>query len=202
MSNNFKWFLRFIIYIPLTIALLVSLSYSYLTSRFEQNFSECLVKTPISATNKSPREIDAFVGCLKSKGNFFISQTMREERLYQYAKPKKQCEFIGKWHVSEGYREYWLTIEPDSHFFIEPMLMGKTNTNQKDIIQRTGIWSSVNKQTAIQFFDDEYFWPINEYKVEWLSDKHFLISNILTDKQAFFFRHTPLDAECKTASAK
>jgi hypothetical protein len=36
---------------------------------------------------------------------------------------KCNVNFIGKWHVSEGYREYWLTIEPNSHFFIEPMLM-------------------------------------------------------------------------------
>lgn len=200
MSNNFKWFLRFILYIPLSIALFLILSYSYLTSRFEQNFSECLAQTPISATNKSPREVDAFVGCLKRKGNFFISRTMREERLYQYAKPKIQCEFIGKWHVSEGYKEYWLTIEPNSHFFIEPMLLN--DKEHKQLIEKTGVWSSLNKQTAIQFFDDEYFWPINEYKVEWLSEKHFSMSNILTDKQAFFFRHTPLYAECKTALAK
>jgi|GEM_PF-2018719 len=195
MSGNFRWFLRFIIYIPLTIALVISLSYSYLTSKFEKNFSSCLVQIPISAQNKSPRDVAAFVGCLKSKGNFFISRIMREERLYQYAQPKMQCEFIGKWHVSDGYREYWLTIEPNSHFFIESKSMAKTEP--KSLIQTTGVWSSVTKQTAIQFFDDEYFWPINEYKIEWLSDKHFMLSNILTNKQAFFFRHTPLDASCQ-----
>lgn len=195
MSGNFRWFLRFIIYIPLVIALIISLSYSYLTSKFEQNFSACLVQVPIDAQNKSPRDVAAFVGCLKSKGNFFISRIMREERLYQYAQPKMQCEFIGKWHVSEGYREYWLTIEPNSRFFIEPKSMAKTES--KSLIQTTGVWSSATKKTAIQFFDDEYFWPINEYKVEWLSDKHFMLSNILTDKQAFFFRHTPLDASCQ-----
>lgn len=195
MSGNFRWFLRFIIYIPLAIALFFSLTYSYVTSKFEQNFSSCLAQIPISAQNKAPRDVAAFVGCLKSKGNFFTSKIMREERLYQYAQPKMQCEFIGKWHVSEGYKEYWLTIEPNSHFFIEPMLMA--HTNQKTIIQKTGIWSSATKETAIQFFDDEYFWPINEYKIEWLSDKHFMLSNILTDKQAFFFRHTPLDESCQ-----
>ena len=195
MSGNFRWFLRFIIYIPLVIALIISLSYSYLTSKFEQNFSACLVQVPIDAQNKSPRDVAAFVGCLKSKGNFFISRIMKEERLYQYAQPKMQCEFIGKWHVSEGYKEYWLTIEPNSHFFIEPMLMN--HPEQKGIIQKIGIWSSATKETAIQFFDDEYFWPINEYKIEWLSDKHFMLSNILTDKQAFFFRHTSLDASCQ-----
>jgi hypothetical protein len=179
MSGNFRWFLRFIIYIPLTIALFFSLSYSYLTSKFEKNFSSCLVQIPISAQNKSPRDVAAFVGCLKSKGNFFISRIMREERLYQYAQPKMQCEFIGKWHVSEGYREYWLTIEPNSRFFIESKSMAKTEP--KSLIQTTGVWSSATKQAAIQFFDDEYFWPINEYKVEWLSDKHFMLSNILTE---------------------
>ena len=131
----------------------------------------------------------------KVKAIFFTSKIMREERLYQYAQPKMQCEFIGKWHVSEGYKEYWLTIEPNSHFFIEPMLMN--HPEQKGIIQKIGIWSSVTKETAIQFFDDEYFWPINEYKIEWLSDKHFMLFNILTDKQVFFFRHTPLDASCQ-----
>ncbi|MCB1673104.1 MAG: hypothetical protein KDI00_00395 [Pseudomonadales bacterium] len=200
MTNNFRWFLRFIIYIPLTIALFFTLGYSYFNSRFEQNFSECLAQTPISATNKSAREVDAFVGCLKKKGNFFISNIMHEERLYQYAKPKIQCDFVGKWHVSEGYKEYWLTIEPDSRFFVEPMMMARSE--QKNTIEKTGIWSSVNKNTAIQFFDGEYFWPINEYKIEWLSDKHFLMTNPLQEKQAFFFRHTPINKDCQETATK
>ena len=196
MSGNFRWFLRFIIYIPLTIALVISLSYSYLTSKFEKNFSSCLVQIPISAQNKSPRDVAAFVGCLKSKGNFFISRIMREERLYQYAQPKMQCEFIGKWHVSEGYKEYWLTIQADNRFFIEPMYLGRDQGDKKSLVERTGVWSSSSKEKALQFFDDEYFWPINEYDIEWLSDKHFALSNILTEKHAFFHRSTPPDASC------
>ena len=80
MSGNFRWFLRFIIYIPLAIALFFSLTYSYVTSKFEQNFSSCLAQIPISAQNKAPRYVAAFVGCLKSKGNFYTSKNMSEER--------------------------------------------------------------------------------------------------------------------------
>jgi hypothetical protein len=92
VSSNFSWFLRFVIYIPLTVAILFMVSYSYLTSRFDKNFSECLQKVPLNQQNVSAREMTSFVGYLKSKGNFFISQMMREERLYQYTQPKMQCE--------------------------------------------------------------------------------------------------------------
>ena len=190
MSGNFRWFLRFIIYIPLVIALIISLSYSYLTSKFEQNFSACLVQVPIDAQNKSPRDVAAFVGCLKSKGNFFISRMMREERLYQYTQPKMQCELVGKWYVSDGYQEYWLTIQSDSRFFTEPLRNAKV---QNETILNKGIWSSADKQTAIQFFDGEYFWPIHEYKMNWLSDRHFALVNILEDKQIYFYRNSSLD---------
>ena len=196
MSNNFRWFLRFIVYIPLSIALFLTMSYSYLTSQFEKNFEACLVQVPISQDKKTAREVSNFVGCLKSKGNFFISKIMREERLYEYAQPKMQCEFIGKWHVSEGYKEYWLTIQADNRFFIEPMYLGRDQGDKKSLVERTGVWSSSSKEKALQFYDDEYFWPINEYKIEWLSDKHFALSNILTEKNAFFHRSTPPDASC------
>lgn len=196
MSNNFRWFLRFIVYIPLSIALVVAISYSYLTKSFEKNFEACLVQVPISKNQKTARDVSNFVGCLKSKGNFFISKIMREERLYEYGQPKMQCEFIGKWHVSEGYKEYWLTIQADNRFFIEPMYLGRNQDKQKSQIERTGIWSSSTKKQALQFFDDEYFWPINEYKIEWLSDRHFLLSNALTETNAFYHRSTPLDASC------
>ena len=198
MSGNFRWFLRFIIYIPLVIALIISLSYSYLTSKFEQNFSACLVQVPIDAQNKSPRDVAAFVGCLKSKGNFFISRMMREERLYQYTQPKMQCELVGKWYVSDGYQEYWLTIQSDSRFFTEPLRNAKV---QNETILNKGIWSSADKQTAIQFFDGEYFWPIHEYKMNWLSDRHFALVNILEDKQVYFYRKAPMDQKCNESQS-
>lgn len=194
MSSNFSWFLRIILYIPLSIAILFIMTYNYLTNQFEKNFNTCLISTPISQTNKSPRQVANFVGCLKSKGNFFVSRIMREERLYQMVQPKIQCEFIGKWYVSEGYKEYWLSIMPDSRFKVEPMLY--STNGQQPVIIRQGIWSSSDKNTAIQFFDEEYFWPINEYKVKWLSDKHFSLTNILTDQYAYFYRNSPVDESC------
>lgn len=72
MSGNFRWFLRFIIYIPLVIALIISLSYSYLTSKFEQNFSACLVQVPIDAQNKSPRDVAALWAASKVKVIFLL----------------------------------------------------------------------------------------------------------------------------------
>ena len=52
---------------------------------------------------------------------------------------------------------------------------------------------------TIQFFDDEYFWPINEYKVEWLSDSHFALKNQFWDtpSHAIFFRSSPVSEQCK-----
>ncbi|WP_297924446.1 hypothetical protein [uncultured Agitococcus sp.] len=196
MSSNFSWFLRFVIYIPLTVAILFMVSYSYLTSRFDKNFSECLQKVPLNQQNVSAREMTSFVGCLKSKGNFFISRMMREERLYQYTQPKMQCELVGKWYVSDGYQEYWLTIQSDSRFFTEPLRNAKV---QNETILNKGIWSSADKQTAIQFFDGEYFWPIHEYKMNWLSDRHFALVNILEDKQIYFYRNSSLDQVCSNS---
>ena len=197
MSRNFSWFLRFIIYIPLAIAIFFMTSYSYLTSRFDSNFQTCSALIPISNNNRSPRAVADFVGCLKSKGNFFISRIMREERLYQYAQPKMQCQFIGKWHVSDLYKEYWITIDKDGRFFIEPMPYGRKD--QAAVSEHRGLWSSTDKNTAIQFFDDEYFWPIKEYRVEWLSESHFALKNQLWDEQnhAIFFRSTPLSDQCE-----
>jgi len=122
---------------------------------------------------------------------------MREERLYQYAQPKMQCQFIGKWHVSDLYKEYWITIDNNGRFFIEPMLYGRQS--QTNVGERRGTWSSINRNTAIQFFDDEYFWPINEYKVEWLSDSHFALKNQFWDtpSHAIFFRSSPVSEQCK-----
>jgi len=194
VSRNFSWFLRIILYIPLSIALLITLGYSYFSSKFEQNFNQCLVQVPLSQNSKTPRQVANFVGCLKNKGNFFISKIMREERLYQMTQPKMKCAFIGKWYVSDGYKEYWLTIHADSRFTTEPVLY--STNGQKPIISRQGIWSAAEKNTVIQFFDDEYFWPINEYKVKWLSDRHFAITNILTEQYAYFYRNTPMNTTC------
>ena len=199
MSSNFSWFLRFVIYIPLTVAILFMVSYGYLTSRFESNFNQCLQKIPLTQQNISSREMTSFVGCLKSKGNFFISRMMREERLYQYTQPKMQCELVGKWYVSDGYQEYWLTIQSNSQFFTEPLLNAKNQ--ESGIILHKGIWSSVNKNTALQFFEGEYFWPIREYKVNWLSDRHFALVNILEDKQVFFYRKAPMDQKCNESQS-
>lgn len=121
---------------------------------------------------------------------------MREERLYQYTQPKMQCELVGKWYVSDGYQEYWLTIQSNSQFFTEPLRNAKV---QDETILRKGIWSSVNKNTALQFFEGEYFWPIREYKVNWLSDRHFALVNILEDKQVYFYRNSPLDQACSNS---
>lgn len=194
MSRNFSWFLRIILYIPLSIALFLTIAYSLIAARFEQNFNTCLAEVHFEQEQKTPRQVANFVGCLKAKGNFFTSYLMKEERLYQMVQPKIQCEFIGKWYVSEGYKEYWLTIDANSRFIIEPMML--MQNKMPNLVQEKGIWSAADKNTVIKFVDEEYFWPIHEYEVKWLSDRHFALTNILTDQYAYFYRNSPIDKTC------
>ena len=199
MSSNFSWFLRFVIYIPLTVAIFITVYYSYLNNSFEKNFAECSQQVRIGYEHRAVKDVANFVGCLKSKGNFFTSAIMREERLFQYAQPKMQCEFIGSWYVSDLYKEYWINIDKDGRFFTELTL--SDNKRGISLKHRSGVWSSTDHKTAIIFYDDEYFWPIREFRVSWLSDRHFVLTNILEDKQVYFYRKAPMDQKCNESQS-
>ena len=148
-----------------------------------------------SATDR--KKMVPFVGCLKKKSNFFLTKMMDENRLYQYAYPKLPCTFAGKWHVSADMNEYWLTINKNATFIIEPI---KYTTETKDAPQllRTGVWSSTSAKEAIQFFDDGFFWPINHYSVEWLTSNHFALNDGI-NPTVYYFRHSELDPTCPSS---
>ena len=144
-------------------------------------------KSIIPPTVADRKKMVPFVGCLKKKSNFFLTKMMDENRLYQYAYPKLPCAFVGKWHVSENMNEYWLTINADSTFFIKAIRYGQDEKSASRPL-RTGVWSSTSPNIAIQFFDDSFFWPINQSSVEWVSKNYFLMNNGF-DQTLYFNRH-------------
>ena len=114
---------------------------------------------------------------------------MDENRLYQYAYPKLPCSFVGKWHVSADMNEYWLTINKDATFSVEAIKYAPQPL-------RTGVWSSTSVKEAIQFFDDGFFWPINQYSVEWLTSNHFSLHEDI-NPTVYYYRHSEPDPACK-----
>lgn len=197
MSRNFSWFLRFVIYIPLATLIVIMGSYSYLTHKFESNLEACLNIPSIVPSPTDRRKVVPFVGCLKKKSNFFLTKMMDENRLYQYAYPKVPCQFVGKWHVSADVNEYWQTINADATFSKAAIQYGKNLTIDTQVA-RTGLWSSITPETAIQFFDEEPLWPINQGSVDWLTENEFALHTIRegAKQTAYYHRHSPLDATC------
>ncbi|MBH1971909.1 hypothetical protein FK216_10985 [Moraxellaceae bacterium AER2_44_116] len=194
MSSNFSWFLRFIIYIPLFVCVTFITLYVYLTGAFDRNIDACLKDPAIVPSVTDRKKMIPFVGCLKRKSNFFLTQAMDENRLYQYAYPKVPCNFVGKWHVSSEGNTYWLTITKDALFSMEMIKYGKEAKDEPHPV-RTGVWSSVNPYVAIQFFDDTFFWPLNQSKVEWTTANKFVMHNGF--QQVFYFnRNSVLDQTC------
>ena len=122
---------------------------------------------------------------------------MDENRLYQYAYPKVPCQFVGKWHVSADVNEYWQTINADATFSKAVIQYGKDLTMDTQVA-RTGLWSSITPNTAIQFFDEESLWPINQGSVDWLTENEFALHTIRegAKQTAYYHRHSPLDATC------
>ena len=133
MSSNFSWFLRFIIYIPLSVSGLFILFYLYLTSAFDRNLDACLKNPSMIPSATDRKKMVPFIGCLKKKSNFFLTKVMDENRLYQYAYPKVPCGFVGKWHVSTEVNEYWLTITHDATFSVEPITYGQEDKTPSKI---------------------------------------------------------------------
>lgn len=196
MSSNFSWFLRFIIYIPLSISIIIVLGYSYLTSRFDQNLQDCLQEMQVTPSPADRKRMVPFVGCLKKKSNFFLTKAMKEDRLYQYANPKLPCYFVGKWHVSTSLNEYWLTISPDASISMEAVSY-MPDQEQKANRVRTGIWS-VDHGKVIQFADDSSFWPINESSLHIFDARHFAIHDTFGES-TIAYRHSELNPACTDA---
>ena len=196
MSRNFSWFLRIMIYIPLAISLVVVLGYSYLSGRFDKNIQACMQTMSVLPSPADRKAIVPFVGCLKKKSNFFLTKAMNEDRLYQYAYPKLPCYFVGKWHVSAPYREYWLTIEPNANVRMEK-IPDKSGQEQKDSRVRTGIWSA-ERDKVLQFPDDASFWTLNESKLNIFDAKHFMLTDNL-DEPTYYYRHSEIAADCPTS---
>ena len=194
MSSNFSWFLRFIIYIPLSVSGLFILFYLYLTSAFDKNLDACLKNPSMIPSATDRKKMVPFIGCLKKKSNFFLTKVMDENRLYQYAYPKVPCGFVGKWHVSTEVNEYWLTITHDATFSVEPITYGQEDKTPRLI--RTGIWSSVKPNVVIQFFDDSFFWPINQSRVEWVTASNFVMHNGF-EEASYFHRDSKMDTGCE-----
>lgn len=144
---------------------------------------------PVLPSPADRKKIVPFVGCLKKKSNFFLTKAMKEDRLYQYAYPKLPCYFIGKWHVSTTYKEYWLTIDKDANTRLEQIAQ-----DQKNILVRTGLWSAENDK-VLHFFDDVSFWPLNESKLHLFDVKHFMLTDNL-DEPTYFYRHSEPEADC------
>ena len=78
MSSNFSWFLRFIIYIPLSVSGLFILFYLYLTSAFDRNLDACLKNPSMIPSATDRKKMVPFIGCLKKKSNFFLTKVMDE----------------------------------------------------------------------------------------------------------------------------
>ncbi|PTQ90298.1 hypothetical protein [Agitococcus lubricus] len=194
MSKNFSWFLRVVLYIPLCLVALFMAAYSTFSSSFDSNMQTCLQEVPNVIGNPDRKQIVPLVGCLKKKSNYFLSKAMKEERLYQYAYPKLPCYFIGKWYMSSGYKEYWLTIEPDASYRLE-QLQYQTNLQQKLTFIHSGVWSNENDR-VIRFMDNAQLWPIHDSKLRWSDSKHFILYDDL-DEPSYFFRHTELAPDCK-----
>lgn len=91
--------------------------------------------------------------------------------------------------------EYWLTINKDATFTIEVIKYANEARYAPQPI-RTGVWSSTSVKEAIQFYDDDFFWPINQYSVEWLTNNHFALHDGI-NPTVYYHRHSESDSTCK-----
>ncbi len=184
------------IYLPLAFSIVLLAGYSYMTSAFDDHLQRCLQEVTDAPSPSNRKKMVPFVGCLKKKSNFFLSKIVNEDRLYQYANPKLPCSYIGKWHVSTAYKEFWLTIAANADTRIE-QIQYLPNLEQKLTLVSTGIWSADNGK-VIQFADDGFFWPLNESKVRWYDVKHFVMYDSM-DEPSYFYRHSELEPNCRYA---
>lgn len=195
MSRNFSWFLRVVIYLPLTISALLLAVYFYVNNAFDVTLTTCLGEQKLNPEKVSRDQVYPFVQCLQRRNNFLVSDVMREERLYQYRNPRTPCQLVGQWSASHFNQEYVYDLQADSRFNVYTVnyLNREAASNRKLI--KSGVWSS-SGDSLLQFPDNTYIWPLHEASLKWMDSNHFIFKDDSGDP-VYFFRTSPQLADCK-----